>query len=840
LLFSGTWTEEVSGGGILSIAAADMFANGSTSVYYDDMSLAEQGGAGGTGIATATDGCGATTITFSDSSVPGCGNTETITRTWTATDECGNTSTCVQIITVVDSTPPVITCPADVTVECGDDTSPASTGTATGTDVCGTVAITFADSSVAGCGNTETITRTWTATDECGNTSTCVQTITVVDSTPPVITCPADATVECGDDTSPASTGTATGTDICGTVVITFADSSVAGCGLTETITRTWTATDECGNTSTCVQTITVVDTTPPIITCPADITVSNDPGICGAIIDYVVSGSDTCGGVTINQTDGLPSGSTFPVGTTTNTFVITDDCGNTATCSFDITVNDTEPPIIVCPPDLSVDTDPGDCTAVVIFPDAIAFDNCDVDTVIQTDGLPSGSAFPLGVNVVEFTATDIHGNSSVCSFTIIVTDNEDPVVVCQDITIQLDEFGDASIVPGDVVASSSDNCGVDTITIDIDTFDCSDVGPNNVTVTVTDVNGNVSTCIAVVTVEDVTPPVAVCMDITVELDENGTVTITGLDINGGSTDACGIASYDLDIDTFDCDDVGENTVVLTVTDVNGNTSTCTATVTVEDNTAPELVCMDITLELDENGQASIIPDDVIDTLSDACGIETTAVDIFEFNCDDIGTPITVTVFAMDVNGNLSTCMAEVTVVDLMAPELVCPEDQTHDPGPGNLYWEVPDYFANGEASATDNCTDPVTITGQDPAPGTLLPDGVYTVTIWAEDEYNNYAECTFELTIESLLGNGDDKPSLGSLILYPNPATDVVILSNPQEMLLDKVDFYDLTGRLVQSVSLTGMGAERSIDISHLASAPYLVIIQGENGSINKQLIKE
>ncbi|MEM7186193.1 MAG: HYR domain-containing protein [Bacteroidota bacterium] len=1140
-----------------------------------------------TGMPTGTDNCGTVTYTFSDARAPGCGLTEIITRTWTGTDECGNVSvTCDQIITVVDTTPPTITCPADVTVECGDDTSSASTGVATGTDGCGTVTITESDSSVPGCGNTEIITRTWTATDECGNSTTCTQTITVVDTTPPVITCPADITLECGTggtppssgtetanytggtqswstaqtglvatltadvsgipatatitdvnvsfeidhswvgdleitlispdggtvlvlqdptcggsgnsdnvnatlddesgvgsvsanctggvntgggsdacpgdylisaaidgtfdpdnplsaldgglatgtwtlevvddaggdagcihafsvtvdwddagipstDTSPAVTGTATATDGCGTTTVTFTDVSVPGCGNTEVITRTWTATDECGNTSTCDQIITVVDTTPPTVTCPANITVNNDPGICGAVVNFTIpTGNDTCGMTTTTQTGGLPPGATYPVGTTTNTFLIEDECGNSTTCSFDVTVIDNEPPVavcqditiqldangdasitaadvdggstdncgiaslavspstfdcsdvgpnpvtltvtdvngnvstctaivtvednippvavcqditvfldangmvtitpadvdggstdacgiaslaidvdtfmcdadlgpndvtltvtdvngnsstcvavvtvvddidpmIACPADVAVDTDPGLCSAMVTFPDAIALDNCTV-TVAQTGGLPSGSAFPVGVNVVEFTATDSSGNTAVCTFTITVTDNEPPVAVCQDITIQLDANGMATITASDIDGGSTDNCGIASLDASQTDFDCSDVGPNDVTLTVTDDNGNVSTCIAVVTVEDVTDPVAVCMDITVELDVNGMVTITPGDVDGGSTDACGIASLELDIDTFTCADVGENTVTLTVTDNNGNVSTCTAVVTVEDNLPPDLVCMDITVELDENGFAEILPEDVILNNTDNCGIETTAIDIFEFTCDDIGTPITVTVFSLDVNGNLAVCQAEVTVVDLLAPVLTCPEDQTVDPGVGNLFYEVPDYWALGEATATDNCTDPVTIFTQDPAPGTLLPDGVYTITLTAEDEYGNVGTCTFELTVESVLGNNDVSVDISTIVMYPNPATTEVRISNPQSIALDEAIIFDLTGRLVGTYDLRDMGTDIGLDISHLATAAYTVVIKGPDGQIIKRLLKE
>jgi uncharacterized protein YrzB (UPF0473 family) len=488
---------------------------------------------------------------------------------------------------------------------------------------------------------------------------------------------------------------------------------------------------------------------------------------------------------------------------------------------------------------DVTANSDLGVCGALVVLADAIAFDNCGVSTVVQTAGLPSGSTFPVGVSTVEYTASDINGNDTVCSFTITVTDGEPAMAVCQDITIQLDANGDAMIVAADVDGGSTDNCGVASIAVDMDTFDCSNVGPNDVTLEVTDVNGNVSTCVAVVTVEDVTMPDVLCMDITVQLDATGTITILGSDVDGGSTDACGIASYDLDIDTFDCSNVGPNNVVLTVTDVNGNSATCTAVVTVEDTTMPELVCMDITLELGADGTAMIIPADV-STATDACGINTTAVDIENFDCSDIGTPVTVMVFAVDNNGNLESCTAVVTVVDALAPVVTCPADQTVDPGVGNLFYEVPDYFALGEATATDNCTDPLTIFSQDPAVGTLLPDGTYTITMMAEDEYGNIGECTFELTVESVLGIGDNELSFESVVLYPNPAQEFVILSNPQSLALQQAAIYDLTGRLIQTIDLNDMGTEKTIDVSLLATATYAVVIQTEKGQITKQLLKE
>jgi hypothetical protein len=138
-----------------------------------------------TGKATAVDSCGAVTIRSRNRNIPGCGNSKIIERTWIATDEYGNESSCVQTITVVDTTPPDINCPADVTLECPADTSVEANGSATAGDTCGNVTITHSDSWQPVCGNTGTLKRTWTATDECGNSSSRVQTITVVDTTGP-------------------------------------------------------------------------------------------------------------------------------------------------------------------------------------------------------------------------------------------------------------------------------------------------------------------------------------------------------------------------------------------------------------------------------------------------------------------------------------------------------------------------------------------------------------------------------------------------------------------------------------------------------------------------------
>jgi hypothetical protein len=110
----------------------------------------------------------------------------------------------------------------------------------------------------------------------------------------------------------------------------------------------TLTATDQDNLFTSCSAQVTVRDTEPPVITCPANITRSNDPGVCGAVATFTATARDNCSGVTVSCTP--PSGSSFPVGTTTVTCSATDTSGNTSTCSFTVTVNDTEPPAVSDP----------------------------------------------------------------------------------------------------------------------------------------------------------------------------------------------------------------------------------------------------------------------------------------------------------------------------------------------------------------------------------------------------------------------------------------------------------------------------------------------------------
>ena len=116
----------------------------------------------------------------------------------------------------------------------------------------------------------------------------------------------------------------------------------------------------------------------------------------------------------------------------------------------------------------------------------------------------------------------------------------------------------------------------------------------------------------------------------------------------------------------FDCDDVGENTVTITVTDASGNSTSTTTTVTVVDDNAPTIITQNATVFLDDNGEASITIPQIDNGSSDDCNL-TLSLDKLEFTCDDLGDNI-VTLTGTDDSGNTATETATVTVVDNTPP----------------------------------------------------------------------------------------------------------------------------------------------------------------------------
>lgn len=282
---------------------------------------------------------------------------------------------------------------------------------------------------------------------------------------------------------------------------------------------------------------------------------------------------------------------------------------------------------------------------------------------------------------------------------------------------------------------------------------------------------------------------------------------------------------------------VGTTTNVFEIEDAAGNIVTCTFEVTVNDNEAPVALGQNITLPLDETGLASISASDINNGSSDNCGIDTLSLDTTNFSCDDLGEN-TVNLTVTDTSGNNSSVAVTVTVVDEIEPELVCPENTTIEIEAGSTF-TVPDYFAVGEATATDNCTDPVTLVTQNPAPGTELTEGVYTIEITATDDSGNETSCNFELVVEELLST-NELNELQQLMLYPNPTTGQLTLLNPMNVEIKNIHIVDVNGRLIRELNTFDNQNTIQFTINDLATGLYFIQIQTHKDVVVKRVVKQ
>jgi hypothetical protein len=366
---------------------------------------------------TADDNCDPNpSLSHGDVTTPGaCPQEYSITRTWTATDACGNSSSDSQTITVVDDTAPVISGVGDdQTINCTE--TPVFSNPTADDDCDPDPSLTHGDVTTPGaCPQEYSITRTWTATDACGNVSDPVsQTITVVDDTAPVISGVGDdQTINCTE--TPVFSDPTANDDCDPNPSLSHDDETTPGaCPQEYSITRTWTATDACGNVSDPVsQTITVVDDTAPVISGVGDdqtINCTETPVFSNP------TANDDCDPNPSLTFDDVFEG-VCPI-TVTRTWTATDACGNTSTASQVITAVDDAPPVITCPSDETIE-----CPAEPLFGEPLVVDNCDPNPTVTstTDTIP-GPTPGSAVYVRTWEAVDICGNAAIpCSQTITV-----------------------------------------------------------------------------------------------------------------------------------------------------------------------------------------------------------------------------------------------------------------------------------------------------------------------------------------------------------------------------------------------------------------------------------
>ncbi|MEM9819696.1 MAG: gliding motility-associated C-terminal domain-containing protein [Bacteroidota bacterium] len=593
-------------------------------------------------LPTATDNCDlAVDISLSaDTMFTACPNNYTITRTWTATDDCNNSVSTARVITVQDTTDPVLSgVPGNITVECDMVPAPA---TPTATDNCmGIVTIALdADTMFTACPNNFTITRTWTATDACGNDVAASQTIVVEDTQAPTFTGPADITVSCEQGIDPAVTGSPTNIlDNCddNPVVASSDNITVGSCPNNSTVTRTWLATDACGNVSIAfVQTITVVDNTAPSI----DVTASDETFTCtdmasadAAFAAWIANNggamaSDNCSsGMGLNWDAWVPgsynimdpltfpgtsAGGLDPVSCPTATmgvyqsetvdFVVFDECGNVSVTSATFEVIDNTPPVFEsCGVDITLPNTPGVCEANFLLPAPIISEAC------------SNTSSPVTSTVTQPITSVLPGNESVPVNPVVLTFSSlpsSPVLATDPVTIDIEVSGVDAEEPTEffnIVGEEGFDLGQTPNT----TTQCGTV-MIQVTVPATVFNSWVLDGMVTITLEPNLPadPIFAINDIcpagagtggggTVAATLNyNTTAPTGLvfeySINGGARNL--VAPVMAINEVFP---VGDNMVTYYARDCAGNETTCSFTITVEDVEQPVINCpSDIVMSL--------------------------------------------------------------------------------------------------------------------------------------------------------------------------------------------------------------------------------------------------
>lgn len=358
---------------------------------------------------------------------------------------------------------------------------------------------------------------TFTATDAAGNQSSCTTTISVIDNTPPEITCPADITanVDAGTCCAAVSVPSPTGTDNCSTITFSndyngtddASDMYFPG----ESIVI-WTATDEAGLTATCEQRVTVVDDEAPVLgytdeACIVEyeICLADQLALIAELEEALEEFIASCNGDPACLKEAERQALSIDEEARKRLFQCLQILNN---CEFIPAENNLLP-------DLVVEVEAGSCE-IYLTPGPIVMENC-AEFTLTNDYNSTGSGegmYPVGTVVVTWTAVDQYGNTSTVSRSIMVLDLIAPDAICQDITVQLDAGGNATVSAEEIDNGSNDNCSdVDLAIISGQTtFNCDDVDNSYpLVLEATDAYGNKASCSATVTVSDNELPDADC-----------------------------------------------------------------------------------------------------------------------------------------------------------------------------------------------------------------------------------------------------------------------------------------------------------------------------------------
>jgi large repetitive protein len=707
--------------------------------------------------ALAQDECSSVTITWVDIPLNDCAGS--FERQWTATDGCGNAETASTIVTFTDTeAPTIISAPVDVTVSC-EAIPDAEDAAIEYADNCSSVTAIYSENIFESteCPGSASIQRLWLLTDECGNRSTITWNITVQDLTAPqLIGIPDDITVECGDISA--------GTDVfaldncdADILVSVSATTDQSECGYT--FTRTWTATDDCGNTTVGSQIITVNDNEPPVFTyVPNDVIFSCIAGIENVNLDDAQA-TDECSSVTVTYNDeDLPNNQSGFI----RNWLATDGCGNTAVATTMVTVNLSAPPVITCPPAQTVYLNQA-CNALV--PDYVSLVEIDascypVENIAITQSPAAASMMSgVGTTVITITATDPNGLSSTCTFNAIRIDTLSPTITCPSnatVIVGVDCF---ALMPNILTGVSAlDNCTASSaINFSQSIPEGSAISASeNATVQLIaiDGNGNSSSCSVAIIYVDSMAPTAIVFPQNMSVSCNAIPEVA--DVGAQFADNCSAVTTTYSESILASGSCAGNYNLLrtwTVTDASGNTSQFTWTIEVTDDIDPVFLNIptDLTLNCGDTWQENA-PNAI-----DECDPNPT-ISYSEFIEEGIcGYVIVRTWTASDACGNSSSATQTITFNDNQAPEFtVVPENYvfTCSANTQNLEIAAPE--------VTDNCSS-IVLSYEDVAGGSGCA-GSFVRTYTATDGCGNSS------TVEVEISFNDTEPPV--IITFPEDMT--------------------------------------------------------------------
>ena len=330
-----------------------------------------------------------------------------------------------------------------------------------------------------------------------------------------------------------------------------------------------------------CIATVTILDTIKPIVYCHDTTLCLNSNGKVffdtAAVLTDIIENC-TLDSVWINKDSAICNQDSVAV-----KIYARDQSGNIGECYTFIYVKDTIKPIVYCH-DTTLYLN---AIGKVFFDTSAVLNSIDENCTIDSVWMNKDSATCMNDTVyTTIFARDNSGNIGQCEAIIFILDTIKPIVFCHDTTLYLNSNGKVYFDTSAVFSSVLENCTVDSIWMDKDSANCSQ---DSVWVTIyaLDNSNNIGQCTSIIYIEDTIKPQAICRDTTLYIQPNGWAVIDTNRINNSSFDNCNPVNIQITKDSFNCADVGINSVYLIITDRNGNKDSCTSTITVIDtNTA--------------------------------------------------------------------------------------------------------------------------------------------------------------------------------------------------------------------------------------------------------------